>query len=183
MGVSYKTPALLWLVCSAFIANAQNGNTFAYTGDDALRLQANVHYAHFGGFSNSVLIEEQRVIYPFLPALFYEMNYLVLRDRKHVNVGLGVSPEVFLTVLFMARAFGTVDVLLFNEASNKPGNGIGLRAGLGYSVLGSTFDLTESTPVFRAGLTISNIRITYAHALGDNILIDHHLGVGIKFDW
>ena len=78
---------------------------------------------------------------------------------------------------------GTADLLLFNEAETQPGPGFGLRIGAGYSALGSTFEFTEHTPIVRAGFLISNIRVTYAYSFGRETIVDHQLGIGIKFDW
>jgi hypothetical protein len=165
------------------LIQAQFGNTFAYTGDDLRRSQAEVHWAHFGGFTNNLALQGGAVVHPFLPALFYEASYLIQPSNEFANFAIGVIPEAFVSVLFMGRVTAMADVLLFQEASNKPGKGVGLRAGLGYGVLGSTFELVESSPVARVGILISNIRVTYAYSTDRRTVIDHQLGVGIKFDW
>ena len=162
---------------------AQNTPTFAYTGDDALLSAANVHRVNFGGFANSVLLEDQKLLFPFLPSLVYETGYLLWPSNRHANVSLNVAPEVFVTVFFMGRITGTAEVVLFNEASTRHERGVGLRIGAGYSALGSSFDFAETTPVLRAGFLIGNIRATYMHSVGRNAIIDHQLGVAIKFDW
>jgi hypothetical protein len=99
------------------------------------------------------------------------------------NISLNVAPELFLTTFFMGRITGTAEVVLGNEASNKALRGAGFRFGAGYSALGSTFGFTEATPVVRAGVLFDNIRLTYAYSLGNRAIIDHQIGVGIKFDW
>ncbi len=162
---------------------AQQGSTFAYTGEDALADQFNLHRVNYGGFTNNFALQDQDIIWPWLPTLFYEHGHLLMPRNKHVNACLTISPEIFLTVFFMGRVTATADVVLLNEAGNQPSKGIGLRIGAGYSALGSTFGLTETTPIVRAGLLISNIRFTYAYSLSHITVIDHQFGVGIKFDW
>lgn len=171
------------VLCVLTTLRAQNTPTFAYTGDDAMRSAANVHRVNFGGLANSVLVEDNRLLFPYLPALFYETGYMLLPSNRNVNVSLNVAPEIFLSVFFMGRITGTAEVVLFNEASTRHERGLGLRVGVGYSALGSTFDYAESTPVLRAGLLIGNIRTTYMHSIGGNAIIDHQLGIAIKFDW
>ena len=180
---SERFRSLLIAILLAPSIHAQSGNRFAYTGDDLLRSQANVNYAHFGGFSANLAIQEDRIIHPFVASLFYEMNYMVRPGNEAINLGLGVVPEIFLNVFFMGRVTGTADLLLFNEANNKPDPGFGLRIGAGYSALGSTFDHTEHTPIARAGFSFSNIRVTYAYGLKPEILVNHQLAIGVKFDW
>lgn len=180
---SDRLVVLLFILGSSLTAKAQFGSTFAYTGEDALRSQQNVHYAHFGGFANSIAFDRDRLIHPFLISLFYEMDYLIKPANETINASLNVTPEIFLNVLFMGRVAGTADLLLFNEATNKPGPGFGLRLGGGYSVLGSTFDLVESSPILRAGFSISNIRATYTYSTRRDIVVNHQIAVGIKFDW
>ncbi len=171
------------VLCACSALRAQNTPTFAYTGDDAIQSAANVHHVNFGGFANSVLVEDQKLLFPYLPSLIYETGYLLWPGNRRANVSLNVAPELFVTVFFMGRITGTVEVVLFNEAGTRHERGIGLRLGAGYSALGSTFDFAESTPVLRAGLLIGNIRATYMHSVGGNAIIDHQVGVAIKFDW
>lgn len=176
----------LWLVLAwAFGSSAwaQFGSTFAYTGDDALRDASDVHWVHYGGFGNNVLLQDDQLLWPWLPTLFFEQGYLIKPANELANISLSVSPEVFLTAFFMGRVTANAEVVLGNEASNKTLRGLGCRFGVGYSALGSTFGLTESTPVVRAGALFGNIRLTYAYSLGTQTAIDHQIGVGIKFDW
>ncbi len=162
---------------------AQQGSTFAYTGEDALDDQFNLHRVNYGGFTNNFALQDQDIVWPWLPTLFYEHGYLVLPRNQQANVCLTIAPEVFLTMFFMGRITATADLVLLNEAGNKPTKGLGLRVGAGYSALGSTFGFSETSPILRAGLLISNIRFTYAYSLSNTTIIDHQFGVGIKFDW
>ena len=164
-------------------AQGQFGNTFAYTGDDALRDQANTHIVNYGGFANNLALQEQTVVLPYLPTLFYECGYLLRPANRTANVVFAVAPEIFLTTFFMGRVSATAELVLLNEAGNKPERGIGLRLGGGYSALGSTFGFTESGPIVRAGILIGNIRLTYMYSLGKRTVVDHQVGIGIKFDW
>lgn len=161
----------------------QFGNTFAYTGDDALRDAANAHRVNFGGFTNNLLMQDNELFWPWLPSLYYETGYLVKPANEKANISLNVAPEIFLTTLFMGRVTGTAELVLLDEATNKPGRGFGLRVGAGYSAVGSTFEFTEATPIARVGFLIDNVRVTYAYALAEGAVIDHQIGVGIKFDW
>ena len=175
-----------FLTCALLCAGAscgQFGNTFAYTGDDALRDAANVHWVNFGGFTNNFLVEDEELLWPWMPSLFYEHGYLVNPSNGTANISLNVSPEIFLTTLFMGRITGTAELVLLKEAMNKPERGLGLRIGAGYSALGSTFGFTEATPIVRAGLLFGNVRATYAYSVGSRAIIDHQIGIGIKFDW
>ena len=184
MGINNsRLTAVLLAFLLQTVARAQNEPTFAYTGEDAQRSAANVHHVNFGGLANSVLVADEVLLFPYLPALFYETGYLLLPSNRNVNVSLNVAPEVFLSVFFMGRITGTAELVLFNEASTRRERGLGLRIGAGYSALGSTFDYAESTPVLRAGFLIGNIRATYMHSIGGNAIIDHQLGIAIKFDW
>jgi hypothetical protein len=164
-------------------ALAQQGTTFAYTGEDALADQLNLHRVNYGGFTNNFAVQDQEIVWPWLPTLFYEHGHLLMPQNKQANLCFTISPEVFLTMFFMGRVTATADVVLLNEAGNKPTKGVGLRVGAGYSALGSTFGFSETTPILRAGLLISNIRFTYAYSLSHTTIIDHQFGVGIKFDW
>ncbi len=83
----------------------------------------------------------------------------------------------------MGRVAGSLDIVLLNEASNKEARGLGLRAGIGFSALGSTFGLVESSPFLRAGILIGNIRVTYAKNIVIPTIIDHQVTIGLKFDW
>lgn len=180
---SERVPLLLAGLILGVVGRAQFGSTFAYTGDDALRDAADVHWVHYGGFSNNVLLVDQALLWPWMPTLFYEQGYLVEPSNEKANISLNVAPELFLTTFFMGRVTGTAEVVLGNEASNRMLRGFGFRFGGGYSVLGSTFGFTESTPVLRAGALFGNVRLTYAYSIGNRAIIDHQIGVGIKFDW
>ena len=166
--------------------NAQPGSTFAYTGEDAVLDALNTQHAHFGGFTNSVLVikdKQQDYVWPVLPAIFFEYNYLVFPRNHGFNVNLGATPEINLFPWFMGRASVLAELSFLAEADNKPGQGFGLRFGGGFSALGSTFGLTETSPVLRAGFVVDNIRVTYMYSTAKDIYINHQVGVGIKFDW
>ncbi len=180
---SERLLGLCTAVLLAVAATAQQGSTFAYTGEDALADQFNLHRVNYGGFTNNFALQDQEIVFPWLPTLFYEHGHLILPQNKRANVSLTISPELFLSVYFMGRVTASADLVLLNEAGNKPTKGVGLRVGAGYSALGSTFGLNETTPILRAGLLITNIRITYAYSLSHTTIIDHQFGVGIKFDW
>jgi hypothetical protein len=184
MGARNKRwPAVVCLLLASTAALAQTTETFAYTGDDARRSAANVHWVNFGGFANNVVLVDQELLFPYLPSLFYETGYLLLPANRTANVSLNVAPEIFLSTFFMGRVTGTAELVLINEATTRQEHGLGLRFGLGYSALGSTFDFTESTPLVRAGLLFGNIRVTYAYSFGQRAILSHQLGIGIKFDW
>lgn len=176
----------LMLLALAGAAHAQPGSTFAYTGEDAVLDALNTQHAHFGGLTNSVLViqdKDQDFIWPFLPAIFFEYNYLVM-PRNHVfNVNLGATPEINFFPWFMGRATVLADLSFLAEADNKPGQGFGVRFGGGFSALGSTFGLNETSPVLRAGFVVDNIRVTYMYSTARPIYVNHQIGVGIKFDW
>jgi hypothetical protein len=183
-GRSKRNALLLAVLPIGIGACAQFGTTFAYTGKDAAIDALNTQHAHFGGISNSVLVlKEENFVWPYLPAIFFEYNYLLRPRNKQANLSLGVTPEVNVFPLFSGRVSGLAELVLFAEADNKPEKGFGLRVGAGYSVFGSTIGLTESSPVLRAGFLVDNIRITYMHTLGKQIYVDHQIAVGIKFDW
>ena len=180
---------LAWALAAFVIAgaaHAQPGSTFAYTGEDAVLDALDEHHAHFGGFSNSVLTVEYGdgvLVWPWLPALFYEYNYLLRPHNRVFNVNLGATPEINIYPLFMGRATGLVELTLGAEAHNRPGQGAGFRIGGGFSALGSTFGLAESSPVVRAGFLFDNIRITYMYSTAKPLYINHQIMVAIKFDW
>lgn len=176
----------LMAVGLSHVVCAQPGTTFAYTGEDAVLDALNTQHAHFGGLTNSVLIikeRQQEFIWPWLPAIFFEYNYLLLPRNHTFNVNLGATPEINLYPWFMGRATGLVELSFLAEADNKPGQGFGLRLGGGFSAFGSTFGLTETSPVLRAGFVVDNIRITYMYCTAKPLYINHQIGVGIKFDW
>lgn len=165
-------------------ACAQPGTTFAYTGNDAVASAMNMHNAHFGGISNSVLVVgEENFTWPYLPALFYEYDYLVLPRNPGFNVLLGATPEINFFPLFMGRVSGLAELGFLAEADNKPGQGFGVRLGGGFTGLGSTFGFTESSPVIRAGFVVDNMRITYMYCTSKPIYINHQVTIGLKFDW
>ena len=176
-----------WLVCLlSGVVHAQQGSTFAYTGEDAVLDALDVHHAHFGGLSNSVVTVEYgdgQLVWPWLPALFYEYNYLLRPQNRVFNVNLCATPEINIFPLFMGRASGLAEITLGAEAHNRPGHGAGFRFGAGFSALGSSFGLTESSPVIRAGFLFDNIRITYMYSTAKPLYINHQLMVAIKFDW
>lgn len=177
---------LLPAIALATLLRAQPGGTFAYTGEDAARDAMDQHNVHFGGFSNSVLVvpyEEGELVWPWLPALFYEYNYLVLPRNRGLNLSLGATPEINLFPYFMGRVSGLAELTVGAESHNNPGQGAGLRFGAGYSALGSTFGLTENSPVLRAGVLFNNIRLTYMYSTARPIYINHQIMVAIKFDW
>lgn len=182
VAASSKVFAVALLLMST-TARAQYGTTFAYTGEDALRDRADVHFTNHGGFANNLAVDGPTVILPYLPSLFYEAGYLVRPANHTANLNVNVTPEVFLNVLFMARVTAMADLVLLNEATNKPAQGIGFRVGAGYGALGSSFDFAEAGPVVRAGFLIGNIRTTYAYSPGNTTVIDHQLAIAIKFDW
>ena len=168
----------------AVVTFAQPGTTFAYTGEDAVVSALNTHNANFGGISNSVLtVKEENFTWPYLPAIFYEYNYLVIPRNHGFNVLLGATPEINVFPLFMGRVTGLAEMGFLAEADNKPGQGFGLRLGGGFSAFGSTFGLTETSPVLRAGFVVDNIRVTYMYGTSALIYINHQITVGIKFDW
>ena len=173
---------LVALFCSGRL-HAQQGETFAYTGTDALRNAANVHFLHYGGLANNFILDEQTVVLPYLPSLVYEAGYLVLPGNQMANLCLSAMPEVFFYPWFMARVTGILDATFLNEAQTHEERGVGFRFGVGYSALGSTFNFTESSPVLRAGLLISNIRVTYTYSWGRQTVIDQQVAIAIKFDW
>lgn len=170
-------------LCGA-VASAQPGSTFAYTGNDAVVSAMNTHNAHFGGISNSVLVvKEENFTWPYLPALFYEYDYLVMPRNHDFNVLLGAAPEINLFPLFMGRVSGLAEMGFLAEADNKPGQGFGFRLGAGFTAFGSTFGLTENSPVIRAGFVVDNLRFTYMYCTAAPIYINHQVTVGLKFDW
>ena len=185
MGISAEQGLLLaCLAMSAISLRAQPGTTFAYTGDDAVVSALNTHHAHFGGFSNSVLVyEEENFVWPYLPALFYEYDYLPMPGNHGMNVLLCATPEVNLFPFFVGRVSGLLELGLGADADNKPGHGFGFRFGGGFSALGTTFGLAESSPVLRAGFTIDNVRVTYMRMMDTDVYVNHHLAIGLKFDW
>lgn len=163
---------------------AQPGTTFAYTGKDAVVSAMDVQNAHFGGFGNSMLVyEDERIAWPWLPTIFYEYGRLLNPQNKVANLIFSARPELHLYPWLMGRVSGLAEVGFGADAHNKPGQGWGCSFGAGYSVFGATFGLNESSPVLRAGITMDNIRITYMYSTTPGIFINHHLGVGIKFDW
>ena len=168
---------------SAVLVQAQRDATFAYTGNDAVRSAESAHFANFGGLANNVAVADNEPVASYLPSLFYEGSYLLGQPNHTVNIGLDAMPEVFLNVLFMGRVTATADLLLLSEAQGEPGKGFGMRVGAGFSALGSTFGLTETTPVLRAGFLFNNIRITYAYGAGSEVIVKHQLAIAIKFDW
>lgn len=177
-----------WLGAALLIAvaetRAQPGTTFAYTGEDAVVSAMDVHNAHFGGFGNSMLVgDDERIAWPWLPTLFYEYGRLLNPQNKVANLIFSARPELHLYPWLMGRVSGLAEVGLGADAHNRPGQGLGCSFGAGYSVFGATFGLTESSPVLRAGITIDNIRITYMYSTTPGIFINHHVGVGLKFDW
>jgi len=166
------------------VAVAQPGSTFAYTGEDAVLSALNVHHAHYGGVSNSILVlAEENITWPYLPAFFYEYNYLLMPRNHGFNLLLGVTPEINLFPLFMGRVSGLAEMGFLAEADNKPDQGFGFRIGGGFSAFGSTFGLTESSPVIRAGFVVNNLRFTYMYCTAKPIYINHQIAVGIKLDW
>ncbi len=180
---AFLSVPLLTLAAGLFAQPGQS--TFAYTGEDAILDALDQHHVHFGGFSNSVLVEadeEGKLVWPWLPAIFYEYNYLLLPSNKGLNVSLGATPEINLFPLFMGRVSGLAELTLGAESHNKPGKGAGLRFGAGFTALGSTFGFTESSPVLRAGVLFNNIRVTYMYALAEPIYINHQVMVAIKLD-
>ncbi len=98
-----RSSAVLAALFASTLVLAQFGNTFAYTGEDALRDQANVHFVNYGGFANNLALVDQTVVAAYLPSLFYEAGYLLRPANRKANLELSVTPEVFLNVLFMAR--------------------------------------------------------------------------------
>ncbi|MBL7953482.1 MAG: hypothetical protein JNJ91_00485 [Flavobacteriales bacterium] len=172
------------LLFVAVLARAQPGSTFAYTGKDAAVSALDVQNAHFGGFGNSTLVgEDERIAWPWLPTIFYEYGRLLSPQNKLANLIFSARPELHLYPWLMGRVSGLVEVGLGADAHNRPGQGLGCSFGVGYSAFGATFGLSESSPVLRAGITIDNIRITYMHSTTPGLFINHHLGVGLKFDW
>jgi hypothetical protein len=187
MARSAEAAALVILaVMLSGLSRGQPGTTFAYTGDDAVEDAMDTHNVHFGGFSNSVLVAadaDEQLVWPWLPALFYEYNYLLRPCNNVVNVSLGAAPEINLFPLFMGRVTGLAEITLGAEAHNRPGHGAGLRFGAGFTAFGSSFGFTENSPVLRAGFLVNNIRITYMYSTAKPLYINHQLTVGIKFDW
>lgn len=170
-------------LASPWCLQAQQGDTFAYTGDDLVRSKQNVRYLNYGGFANNFALDGQTVVVPYLPSFFYEAGYLLTPANDRAGLCISAMPEIFLYPLFMGRVTGILDANFLNEASTHEKRGLGLRIGIGYSALGSTFGFTESTPVIRAALLIENIRASYTYSWGRRTIVDHQLAVAIKFDW
>lgn len=185
MGARNKrhTSYLVGMLAATTGVQSQSTETFAYTGDDAMRSASNVHWVSYGGFGNNVALRTQDVLFAYLPSLFFETGYLLWPANRTANMSLNASPELFFAPFFMGRLTGTADLMLLNEATTRQEHGLGVRFGLGYSAVGSTFDFTESGPLVRAGVLLGNIRTTYAYNFGPQVLIQHHLCIGIKFDW
>jgi hypothetical protein len=184
MGGRRSRALLLILALSLpWCLKAQQGATFAYTGDDLLRSKANVHYLNYGGFANNLVLDEQDVLLPYLPSFLYEAGYLVTPANGHAALCISAMPEVFLYPWLMGRVTGILDANFLNEAATHEKRGLGFRIGIGYSALGSTFDFAESTPVLRAAILIGNIRTSYTYSWGRRTVVDHQLAIAIKFDW
>jgi hypothetical protein len=174
---------LLLALSGPWCLKAQQGGTFAYTGEDLVGSRNNTHYLNYGGFANNFAVSGQTVVLPYLPSFFYEAGYLLTPSNRHAGLCVSVMPEIFLYPWFMVRVTGILDANFLNEASTQEEHGVGFRLGLGYSALGSTFDFTESTPVIRAAILIANIRAAYTYSWGHRTIVDHQLAVAIKFDW
>lgn len=182
-GRKSRTLFLLLALSCPWCLKAQQGGTFAYTGDDLVRSKANRHNLNYGGFASNFAVSGQMTVVGYLPSFFYEAGYLLTPSNRHAGLCISVMPEIFLYPWFMGRVTGVLDANFLNEASTQEDRGVGFRLGLGYSALGSTFGFTESTPVIRAAILIANIRATYTYSLGHRTLVDHQLAVAIKFDW
>lgn len=171
--------ALLTIAASSF---AQGRDTFAYTGDDALPGGAKEHLMVAGGLANSFLVDNSVPVWPWMPAVYGQVEHRVFPGEHRVNVGVGAVPEVFLVALFMARVTVTADLLLFREAGVRSKDKVGLRMGFGYSALGSTFGYQQQAPVVRAGLLIDRFRISYMRNLTDVGFIDHQIMAGVVME-
>ena len=182
-GRKSRTLFLLIALSFSWCLQAQRGDTFAYTGDDQLRSQENVHNLNYGGFANNFALADQTVVIPYLPSIFYEAGYLLTPANGRAGVCISAMPEVFLYPWLMGRVSGFLDANFLSEASTHEERGPGFRVGVGYSALGSTFGLSETTPLIRAAILIQNIRVSYTYSWGQRTVVDHQLAVAIKFDW
>lgn len=180
-----RSSGLLLVAVLAFAgaANAQRGETFAYTGEDALRSGTNTRVLNYGGLANNLLVADGTVLFPYLPTIFYEAGYLLTPPNGKAALSVSAMPELFLSPWFMGRVMGLVEANFMGEAQTHEVRAGGFRAGIGYAALGSTFGVTGNTPVVRAGFLVGSIRVTYTYSLAQQVVLNHQMAVALKFDW
>ena len=163
--------------------------SYTFYSEEAEAAKYNTVMMHFADLGIGFVAQENQNydVYALVYTISYEQGMRLTQLNKAFNLSFNMRPEVAFYPWLYGSVSAHLNANFFNNSSNADKSKLGLFAGIGYSIAGSTFGINPMHhPMYRAGFIYDIFRLTVEKnlAIGEykNILNISIKG-GVILDW